>query len=138
MLRKALEELVVDLLVYKDTRASTAALSMVEAGRDVSTPSAPAAGDNVLNTKRRPLDRLLHVCVVQNDRGRLAAELERNLLQVRLRSRLHDLTTDERAARERDLARTYSSAWDAQRRGARARTFSMPSCSEIAWPTVAP
>ena len=108
MLRKALEELVVDLLVYEDTRASTAALSMVEAGGDVSTPSAPAAGDDILNTKRRPLDRLLHVCVVQDDRGRLAAELERNLLQVRLRSGLHDLTTDERAAREGDLDQMIS------------------------------
>ena len=59
--------------------------------------------EDVLDAERGPLDGLVDVSVVEHDRRALAAELERDLLQVGLGGRLHDFATDERATGERDL-----------------------------------
>ena len=55
------------------------------------------------DTVGRPVHSLVQVGVIEDDDGALATELEGDLLQVRLRSRLHDLATDKCAACECDL-----------------------------------
>lgn len=101
--RKALEELVVDLLVHVDAGTCAAALAVVEAIPRFNITVERRKRSDILDTERSPLDGLVQVRVVEDDRRALASELKRDLLQVRLGSCLHDLATDERAARERDL-----------------------------------
>jgi ParB family chromosome partitioning protein len=77
--------LVVGLLLDEQTRSGAAALAVVE-----------------VNRRGRSDRRGLEVGVVEDDVGRLAAELERDALQVAGR-RPHDLVTDFGRAGERDL-----------------------------------
>lgn len=80
------DELVVDTLLDVDTRASTAALSVVE-----------------VNTEVDPRDGLLDIGVVEDDVGRLSTELQGDLLQVRGGSSLHDSASNQGRASEGDL-----------------------------------
>src|SRR4051812_27017253 len=57
----------------------------------------------VVDAKVDPADGLLDVGVVEDNVGRLAAELERDLLQVGRRGGLHDRAADESGAGEGDL-----------------------------------
>lgn len=86
-LLEAGKELVVDALLDVDTRTSAAALTVVEE-----------------DTLVGPLDGLVEVGIVKDDVGRLATELEGDLLEVALGSGLHDHTTDGSAAGEGNLA----------------------------------
>ena len=85
-LLEGVEELVVDLILHVDTRAGAAALAVV-----------------VVDTKVNPRDGLLNVGILEDDVGRLAAELEGDLLQVGVCSGLHDLAADKSGASEGDL-----------------------------------
>lgn len=92
VLREAVEELVVDLLVDEDARAGTADLAMVVAVRPPVSLYAPSKGTRSLqDTESGPLDGLVEVAVIENDVGRLAAELESDVLEVGLGGGLHDL-----------------------------------------------
>ena len=85
VLGDALEDLVVRALLDEQARAGRAALAVVEEDR-----------------VRRAGDRRLHVSVAVDDVRRLAAELERDLLEV-ARGRLDDQLADLGRAGERDL-----------------------------------
>lgn len=80
------DELVVDALLHVDARAGAAALAVV-----------------VVDAKVDPADGLLDVGVVEDDVGRLAAQLERHALEVGGRGGLHDGAADGGRAREGDL-----------------------------------
>ena len=67
VLREALKELIVDVLVHEDTRARTAALAVVEATIIVSLRGTAQDNVDALDTERSPLDRLFHVGVVKDD-----------------------------------------------------------------------
>ena len=84
-LREALGELVADPLVDEDARPGDAALALVEEHGAV-----------------RALERGVHVGVVEDEARRLAAELQRDALQVGLR-RLDDLLAGRVLAGEGDL-----------------------------------
>lgn len=79
-------ELVVDAVLHVNARAGAAALAVVE-----------------VDTKVDPVDGVVNVGVVEDNVGRLAAQLERDLLQVGRRGGLHDLPADDGGAREGDL-----------------------------------
>ena len=79
----AIQELVVDGLLHEYPSGGDAVLALVEE-----------------HAAHRTLDGLVQVAVAKDDEGRLAAELERNLLQVRLGARLHDGVTDRCTAGE--------------------------------------
>ena len=85
-LLEALDELVVDALLHVDTRASTAALAVVEEDTEVD-----------------PRDGVVNVGVLEDDVRRLATELKGDLLQVRASGSLEDLATDNGRASEGDL-----------------------------------
>jgi ParB family chromosome partitioning protein len=80
-----LHELVVDRRRHDQPRARLAHLALVEEGRP-----------------QRAVDRRVHVRVLEDDVRRLAAELERELLDRR-RGQLHDPPPDHGRAGERDL-----------------------------------
>ena len=81
-----LHELVVDLLVAVDARGGAAALALVEE-----------------QTKVSDLDGLSDVGVVHDDEGRLAAELEGDILEVRVGRGALDEAANLRGAGEGDL-----------------------------------
>lgn len=85
-LLEGFDELVIDALLHVDTRAGAAALPVV-----------------VVDAEVDPVDGVLDVGIVEDDVGRLAAQLERDLLQVGRRRCLHDLSADTRGAGEGDL-----------------------------------
>lgn len=85
-LLECLDELVVDALLYENTRPSAAALAVVE-----------------VNTEVDPMNGFLDIGVIKNDVGRLASELERHLLQVGRGGGLHDLAAYGGGAGEGDL-----------------------------------
>jgi hypothetical protein len=72
--------------MHKHPRSSTARLAVVEE-----------------DTKARPRDGLVNVGVVEDDVGRLSAQLESDVLEVGRGSRLHDLSADEGRTGEGDL-----------------------------------
>lgn len=79
-------------------------LTVVDAFFDVDTGACAAALAHVeSDTESSPVHGLVDVCVVENNVGRLAAEFEGNLLEVRLSSSLHDGAADEGRAGEGDL-----------------------------------
>ena len=86
LLGERVEELVVDALLDEDTGAGAASLTVVPE-----------------DTVRCPVDGEVHVGVVEDNVGALAAELERNVLEVRLGASLLDLAADEGGAGEGDL-----------------------------------
>lgn len=112
------EELVVDRVLHVDARAGAAALTVIEEESE----SGPAHG-------------LLKVGVVENDVGRLAAELEGDVLEVGRRGGLHDRASDEGGSREGELRSV--SARNREERDAR-RTFSIFMCEDMAAPVTAP
>lgn len=87
---EALEEGVVDALLDQDAAAGTAALAVVE-----------------VDTKVDPRDGVLDIRVVEDDVGALAAQFERDLLEVTLGSGLEDLATDHGGAREGNLVNVH-------------------------------
>ena len=89
-LLEGLDELVVDAILDVDTRSSTAALAMVEE-----------------DAKVDPANGVLNVCIVENDIGALAAQLQGDLLQVGAGCRLHDLPANDGRAGEGDLVNVY-------------------------------
>ena len=82
-LLKLLNELVIDALLDVDSRASTAALAVIEE-----------------DTKVDPRDGVLDVGIVEDDVRTLAAKFKRDLLQVRASGGLHDLAANDGAAGE--------------------------------------
>ena len=85
-LLEALEELVVDGFLDIDTGTGAAALAVVEEDTEVD-----------------PRDGVVNVGVLEDDVGRLAAELECDLLQVGRGSSLEDCAADDGGAGEGDL-----------------------------------
>ena len=85
-LLELLDELVVDALLHVDTRAGTAALTVVEEDAEVD-----------------PGDGVVDVGVIEDDVGALAAKLESDLLQIRRGSSLHDRAADYGRAGEGHL-----------------------------------
>ena len=85
-LPEPLDELVVDTLLHVDSATGTAALTVVEE-----------------DSKVDPGDGVVNVCVVKDNVGRLATELESDLLQVAAGCGLHDLATDDGGTGEGDL-----------------------------------
>lgn len=85
-LLEAGHELVVDALLDEDTGAGTAALAVV-----------------VVDAEVDPADGIVNVGVVEDDVGALSAELEGDLLQVRLGGGLEDLATNDGGAGEGNL-----------------------------------
>lgn len=85
-LLELLNELVVDALLHVDARAGTAALAVVEE-----------------DAKVDPGDGVVDVGVLEDDVGRLATELESDLLQVGGGGGLEDLAADDGGAGESDL-----------------------------------
>lgn len=85
-LLELLDELVVDAFLDVDSRSGTAALAVVEE-----------------DAKVHPGDGVVDIRVVEDDVRALAAQLQGDLLQVRSRGRLHDLTAHDGAAGEGDL-----------------------------------
>lgn len=85
-LLEALNKLVVDALLNEETRTGTAALAVVEKDTEV------GPGDGVIN-----------ICIIEDDVGRLAAQLQRDLLQVALRGGLEDGAANSGRTREGDL-----------------------------------
>ncbi len=83
---ECLNELVVDAGLDVDSGASTAALAVVEEDTEVD-----------------PRDRVLNVGIVENNVGRLAAELKGDLLQVGLGCGLEDGSANDGRASEGDL-----------------------------------
>lgn len=57
-------------------------------------------------TMSRPVDRLVEVCVVENDIRALSTELKGDVLEVTLSGGLHDLPADEGRTSERNLLDT--------------------------------
>lgn len=84
------DELVVDALLHEDAGTSAAALPVV-----------------VVDAKVDPVDGVVDVGIVEHDVGRLAAQLERHLLQVRRRGRLHDLPADDGRSGEGNLVNIH-------------------------------
>lgn len=80
------DELVVDAGLHVDTRSGAAALAVVE-----------------VDTKVDPADGLLDIGIVEDDIGRLAAQLEGDLLEVRRGSGLHDGAANNSGASKGDL-----------------------------------
>lgn len=85
-LPESLHELVIDGLLYVDTRTSAAGLTMVE-----------------VDTKVDPVEGLVQISVGEDNVGALASELESDLLQVGAGGSLHDLTTDNGGTSEGNL-----------------------------------
>ena len=83
---ETLDELVVDALLDEDARASTAALAVVKE-----------------DAKVGPRDSVVNVCVIKNNVGGLATELECRLLQVALSSGFQDQTADVGGSSESNL-----------------------------------
>ena len=81
-----LDELVVDLLLDEEAAAGAAALALVEEEGEV-----------------RAFDGRVEIGVGEDDVGALAAELERDALEVRAGGGLHDQLADLGAAGEGDL-----------------------------------
>ena len=102
-LLESLNKLVVDATLHKDARPRAAALAVV-----------------IKNAKVDPRNRILDVGIVEHDVGALAAELERDLLQVRACSSLHDLPADDGAARKGDLVDVHVRGNGSARRLAKA------------------
>lgn len=59
---------------------------------------------HVQDTVGGPVDSLIEVAIVEDDVGRLAAELKSDSLQIRFGGSLHNLATDEGRSSESDLA----------------------------------
>ena len=97
-----MEELVVDLLVDEDTRTGAANLTVVVAVRSQPMTLAERIY-GVLDTEGCPFDSLIEIAVVEDDVRGLAAELEGDVLEVGLGSRLHDLAANQGRAGEGDL-----------------------------------
>lgn len=89
-LLESLEELVVDFLLHEDAGTSTAALAVV-----------------VIDTKVDPLDSGIDIGVLEDDVGRLATELEGDLLEVGRSSGLHNGATDQGGASESNLVNIH-------------------------------
>ena len=89
-LLEGLEELVVDALLDEDAGAGAAALAVVE-----------------VDAKVDPRDGLLDVGVVEDNVGRLAAELERHLLEVGGGGGLHDGAADDGRASKGNLVNVH-------------------------------
>lgn len=89
-LLEASQELVVDALLDVDTGAGAAALAVVEEDTEID-----------------PGDGVVDIGVLEDDVGRLAAELESNLLQVGTSSRLEDLTANDGRTSEGDLVNVH-------------------------------
>lgn len=85
-LLEASDEFVVDLLVDQDTRTGAAALAVVEE-----------------DTKVGPRDSVVNVGIVEDNVGRLATQLESDLLQVTLGSGLQDHTANDGRTSEGNL-----------------------------------
>src|SRR6202166_3197676 len=71
--RATLHELVVDLVFHESTRTRAATLPLIKKQREV-----------------RAFDGFIHVCVREHDVGTLAAQLQRDALQIRFRRRFHN------------------------------------------------
>lgn len=86
----------------EDTGPSGASLALIEASKmggsvnvcDYTPAVVITACENVQDTVGGERDSLVDVCVVEDDVGGLAPELEGYVLQVRFRCRLHNLTTN--------------------------------------------
>ncbi len=89
-LLKSLYKLVVDTLLHVDAGAGAAALAAVEE-----------------DAKVDPRDGVVNVSVLEDDVGRLSAELESDLLQVRASSGLQDRAADNRGASECNLVNIH-------------------------------
>ena len=89
-LLECLEELVVDVLLDKDTGTGAAALAVVE-----------------VDAKVDPRNGLLNVGVVKDNVGRLATKLEGDLLQVGGGSSLHDGATNNGGASKGNLVNVH-------------------------------
>ena len=89
-LLEALQELIVDVLLHEDTRSRAAALAVVE-----------------VDAKVDPRDGVVDVGVLEDDVGRLAAQLERHLLQVRLGCGLQDHAADDGRSSEGNLVNVH-------------------------------
>jgi len=89
-LGESLDELVVDVFLDVDPRASTAALTVV-----------------VVDTEVGPVDGLVHVGVAEDDRRRLSAQFQGDILQVAGCSGLHDDATNDSGSGEGDLVYTH-------------------------------
>ena len=89
-LLESLQELVVDALLNVDTGTGAAALAVV-----------------VVDAKVDPVDGLLNVGIVEDNVGRLTAELEGHLLQVGGSGSLHDGAADDSGASEGNLVNVH-------------------------------
>jgi hypothetical protein len=107
---EALEELIVDARLDKDTRAGAAALPVVPAD-DVLDEQEKAAPNRlmkyVLDAVGGPVNSLVEVRIVEYDVRGLSTQLERDVLQIRLCRPLHDLAPDKCGPRERYLINTH-------------------------------
>ena len=133
-----MEELVVDLLVDEDTRARAADLAVVVAVCGESATIAEQGRGDILDTEGGPLDSLIEIAVIEDDVRGLAAELESDVLEVGLGSRLHDLAANQGRAGEGDLRADPDQPPPPVWLTRQVRTFSMSMCSAIAWPTMLP
>lgn len=59
--------------------------------------------DNSQDAMRSPCDGLVQISIVEDDVWALSSKFESDLLEVALRSSLHDFTADEGRPGERDL-----------------------------------
>ena len=89
-LLKPLNELVVDLLLYIDTRSCAAALAVVEEDTEID-----------------PGDGIVDISVRKHNVRALATKLKRDFLQVGASSGLHDLTADNSGSGESNLVNVH-------------------------------
>ena len=85
-----LDEFVIDALLDVDPGAGAAALAVV-----------------VEDTEVDPRDGVVYISIVEDNVRALAAKFKSDLLQVRSGSGLHDLPTNDRAARESNLVNIH-------------------------------
>jgi hypothetical protein len=100
-----LNELVVYAFMYEYARAGAACLSVVEPACIPTSSesftswhqSPERQQKNVRNAVRSPLDGIIEVRIVQNQRRTLPAQFKRHFLQIAIRRCLEDVSSNERA-----------------------------------------
>ena len=102
LLDETFKELIIDALLDKDTRSSTARLTVVPAADDVSA-RLHSSWEDVQDTKRGPVHCLLQIRIVEDDVGALSTQFQGHVLQVALGRSFQDLATDECRTSEGDL-----------------------------------
>jgi hypothetical protein len=100
-----LGELVVNALLDVDSGTSTTSLTVVEAG--ISASNEHILKMSSQDTLTSVCDGIVNVGIVKDDVGTLSTELERDLLQVGLRSLLEDLLSDSGRTGKGDLVDSW-------------------------------